>query len=57
MIQMDDSRYDENDLEDIDDVMDYYRLNTKDLIKLEESEFFAEKLLEDYDESYYTENL
>jgi hypothetical protein len=53
---MDDSRFDENDLEDVDDIMDYYRLDTKDLIGLGESEVPVEKP-EIYDESYYLDNL
>lgn len=42
---------DENDVEDLDDIMDYYNIKDRDLIELDNNGLFDDP--ENIDESYY----
>ncbi len=44
---------DENDIQDIDDLMNYYRLDTTDLLDLDKTTDEIEE--EDFDNEYYEE--
>ena len=54
VVHNEDSRFDENDLEDVDDIMDYYRLDSHDLIQLDDT--VDDVSDDDIDDTYYLDN-
>lgn len=51
MYREDEAFFDENDIQDIDDLMDFYRLEKSDLLQLDEEN--DEQKEEDFSSDYY----
>lgn len=51
MYREDEAFFDENDIQDIDDLMDFYRLEKSDLLQLDEDT--DEQKEEDFSSDYY----